>query len=196
MLIGLKCIKTVLDLKLLGIGCDRQRLTFSEVRSTLSAKVGNPSVTVPTLELADGTHLTDSWTIALYLADKHPSGKALFPTTTSRPFASLLNTFGDTTLASHLRPFTRLAVHEKLDKESAEYFADVKIGKTRLDKIRSLSVTEKSRHIQACVDALELLQVSLSSAKQQAPASQTPVWLEGGLQPTHADFVVYGWYGE
>lgn len=57
------CTKTVLDLKLLGVGYERQRLSFVQIRTDLAARVAE-NVTVPTLELSDGTHLTESWAIA------------------------------------------------------------------------------------------------------------------------------------
>lgn len=56
-------LKTILDLKLLGIGYERQRLTFTQIRGELSSKVAD-NVTVPTLELSDGTNIIESWAIA------------------------------------------------------------------------------------------------------------------------------------
>lgn len=56
-------LKTILDLKLLGIGYERQRLTFAQIRGELSRKVAN-NVTVPCLELSDGTNIIESWNIA------------------------------------------------------------------------------------------------------------------------------------
>lgn len=59
------CIKTIVDLRILGVqGFERSRLTFTQIREDLAEKIGHPGVTVPTLELADGSHLTDSWKIS------------------------------------------------------------------------------------------------------------------------------------
>lgn len=59
------CIKTVVDLRILAVtGYERARLSFAQIRNDLENKIGHPGVTVPTLELGDGSHLTDSWTIA------------------------------------------------------------------------------------------------------------------------------------
>lgn len=57
------CMKSIIDLKLLGVGYERQRLSFVQVRRDLEDRIGQ-GVTVPSLELSDGSHLTDSWKIA------------------------------------------------------------------------------------------------------------------------------------
>lgn len=57
------CMKSIIDLKLLGVGYERQRLSFVQVRRDLEERIGQ-GVTVPSLELSDGSHLTDSWKIA------------------------------------------------------------------------------------------------------------------------------------
>lgn len=57
------CIKSIIDLKILNVGYERQRLSFVEVRTQLETRI-TEGVTVPSLELNDGGHLTDSWQIA------------------------------------------------------------------------------------------------------------------------------------
>jgi len=75
------CIKSILDFKILGItessssspqqqgegktmNYERKRLSFVEVRTHLEEKLGRAGVTVPTVELNDGSNLSDSWSIA------------------------------------------------------------------------------------------------------------------------------------
>jgi glutathione S-transferase len=188
------CMKTILDLKLLGIGYDRQRVTFTEVRNSLEKRVGE-NVTVPTLELANGSHLTDSWIISQYLYKKHPKGQQLFPHgASSQSFARMVEGFGKTSLAPNLAPLTRVELYNRLDTESQAYFENVKIGKAKMDKFRSMSSQEKEVYIDLCCTALEPIQAALVVARENSTNRQT--WLEAGSLPTHADFVLYGWYGE
>lgn len=201
-----QCVKTILDLKLLDVGYDRQRLTFVQVRNDLAARVGDNAAMVPTLELSDGTHLSDSWMIAIYLASHHSRGSALFPFPSSRPFAASLNVWGKTGLAPHLVPLTRPAISACLDGESHEYFENVKVGKAKMDKFRALAYNERQHLVQACVNALEPIQAALAAVLEAQNSStslmaaiahaSSPLWLEGSQEPTHADFCVFGWYGE
>ncbi|PWY99594.1 hypothetical protein BCV70DRAFT_200526 [Testicularia cyperi] len=208
-------IKTILDLKLLGIGYDRQRLTFIQIRNDLASRVAE-NVTVPAIELADGSHIVDSWDIAEYLERRHPDGAALFGSVAGKKLAAMLNSFGKTVLAPHIAPLAMNGVHKLLDPESQTYFSNDKIGKARWNKISNLTSAEKDTHVQQAVAKLEVLNAMLeadtlaaagaaSSTSADAVAdaaarsasrsrSRSSVWLAGGSQPTHADFVVFGWY--
>lgn len=185
-----KCMKTILDLKLLDIGYDRQRLTFTEVRSKLSSRVSE-NVTVPTLELSNGSHLTDSWIISQYLYKNHPKGSLLFPTSSSRSFSRMVEGFGKFALAPNLGPITRVEIWKNLDEESQDYFEGQKITKKKMDQFRALSREDKETYAESCASALEPIQAALMVAKESSPTAQ--VWLEGGSHPTHADFVLFGW---
>lgn len=57
------CTKSIIDLKILNVGYERHRLSFVQVRSELESRI-TEGVTVPSVELSDGSHLTDSWKIA------------------------------------------------------------------------------------------------------------------------------------
>lgn len=193
------CVKTLMDLKLLDVGYDRQRLTFTQVRTELAKRVGDNAATVPTLELSDGTHLQDSWLIANWLANHHPKGNLLFPFPSSRPFAASLNGWGRSNFAAQVRALTRPPIHDILTGESKQYFEEVKVGKQKLEKMRSITQSERDQQIQKCVVALEPIQDALTAVREShnasaANLSTVPLWLEGGQEPTHADFCVYGWY--
>ncbi|PWN32975.1 uncharacterized protein FA14DRAFT_107340, partial [Meira miltonrushii] len=193
------CVKTLMDLKLLDVGYDRQRLTFTQVRTDLAKRVGDNAATVPTLELSDGTHLQDSWLIANWLANHHPKGNALFPFPSSRPFAASLNAWGRSNFAAQLRSLTRPPIHDSLTGESKIYFEQVKVGKQKLEKMRAMTQAERDQQIQNCIVALEPIQDALAAVRESHNASAgslstVPLWLEGDQEPTHADFCVYGWY--
>lgn len=193
------CVKTLMDLKLLDIGYDRQRLTFTQIRTELAKRIGDNAATVPTLELSDGTHLQDSWLIANWLANHHPKGHALFPFQSSKPFAASLNAWGRSNFAPQVRPLTRPPIHDILTGESKIYFEQVKVGKQKLEKMRSITQSEREEQIQKCIIALEPIQDALSAVRESHNSSAqslstVPLWLEGSQEPTHADFCVYGWY--
>jgi glutathione S-transferase len=183
-------MKTILDLKLLDIGYDRQRLTFSEIRTKLSARVVD-NVTVPTLELSNGSHLIDSWVISQYLYQNHPKGSLLFPTTSSRSFARFVEQFTNFALAPNVRPITRVELWSALDEDSKVYFEHHKIGKKKMNQFRALTRDEKEEYVQLAAQALQPIEAALFVAKEKSPGIQ--VWLEGGSHPTHADFVLFGW---
>ncbi|PWN46804.1 hypothetical protein IE53DRAFT_302251, partial [Violaceomyces palustris] len=201
-------IKTILDLKLLNIGYDRQRLSFVEIRTELASKVAE-NVTVPTLELGDGSHLSDSWAIAEYLERKHPEGHKIFGSTASKRLAAMLNDFGKTVLGPHLGPLAMPGVEAILDKESAAYFRDVKIGSTRWSKITNLSASEKENHISQAASKLHVIEAMLNSesggpndavihgATSNVKRNRS-IWLAGGEEPSHADvsgdFFFFFWF--
>lgn len=188
-----QCIKTVLALRLLDVGYDRQRRTFHQIRTELAQRVSD-RVTVPTLELSNGSHLTDSWAIALYLAQKHPQGSLLFPNgAASKALASLLNTWGPKIFGPRIQALSRPRIYDLLDPASARYFEEEKCGKAKLDKMRAMRPEERQAHVEACKAALELVESALAESKRGAPPFSR--WLEGGELPSHADFVVYGFYG-
>ncbi|KAJ9479453.1 GST N-terminal domain-containing protein [Pseudozyma hubeiensis] len=206
-------VKTLLDLKLLNVGYERQRLTFVQVRNDLASRIAD-NVTVPALELSDGSHIVDSWNIAEYLERRHPDGHKLFGDSATKRLAAMLNQFGKTVLAPHIGPLAQKGVHDMLDDESKSYFADVKIGKQRWAKVSNMGREERETHVQQAVAKLEVINAmltcegsdstsgggsaSLLSASggngRSASRSRQPVWLAGGEQPTHADFVLFGWY--
>ncbi|CBQ73378.1 conserved hypothetical protein [Sporisorium reilianum SRZ2] len=209
-------VKTLLDLKLLNVGYERQRLTFVQVRNELASRVAD-NVTVPALELSDGSHIVDSWNIAEYLERRHPQGYRVFGDSATKRLAAMLNQFGKTVLAPHIGPLAQKGVHAMLDKESASYFADVKIGKARWAKVSAMTPAERDAHVQQAIAKLEVVNAMLTceGGADSTPAppvagstASTPlvdsatngrrasksVWLAGGDEPTHADFVLFGWY--
>lgn len=218
-------IKTILDLKLLNVGYERQRLTFIQIRNDLAERIAD-NVTVPALELSDGSHIVDSWSIAEYLERRHPEGYRIFGNSSTKRLAAMLNQFGKTVLAPHIGPLAQKGVHAMLDDESARYFADVKIGKTRWAKVSGMTQAEKDAHIQQAIAKLEVVNAMLTceggpdstpshpitpasgssrsqlvggnanggSAVRSASRSKQPLWFAGGDEPTHADFVLFGWY--
>jgi glutathione S-transferase len=203
-------IKTILDLKLLNVGYERQRLTFVQIRNELSERIAD-NVTVPALELSDGSHIVDSWAIAEYLERRHQDGHRLFGSSATKRLAAMLNQFGKTVLAPHIGPLAQRGVHAMLDAESADYFANVKIGKPRWSKVSSMSQADVQNHVQQAIAKLEVVNAMLTceggtdstngavsysthSASTPQPRSSKPVWFAGGQDPTHADFVLFGWY--
>lgn len=202
-------IRTVLDLKLLGVGYERQRLTYTQVRNELAERIAD-NVTVPALELSDGSHIVDSWNIAEYLERRHPEGYRLFGSSATKRLAAMLNQFGKTLLAPHIAPMAHKGVHAMLDPDSASYFTDVKVGRQRWAKICSLTQADKEALVQQAVAKLEVVnamltcegiashseQLAVGDAHRSRSASRSKksLWLAGGDDPTHADFVLFGWY--
>lgn len=195
-------VKTLLDLKLLNVGYERQRLTFIQIRNDLASRIAD-NVTVPALELSDGSHVVDSWNIAEYLERRHTEGGRIFGGKAGKRLAAMLNQFGKTVLAPHIGPLAQKGVHGMLDDESARYFADVKIGSARWRKVSSMGETERTAHVEAAVAKLEVVNAMLTCegggvgegvSGRSRSKSRGPVWLAGGDEPTHADFVLFGWY--
>lgn len=203
-------VKTILDLKLLNVGYERQRLTFIQIRNDLADRIAD-NVTVPALELSDGSHLVDSWNIAEYLERRHPEGYRIFGNSSTKRLAAMLNQFGKVVLAPHIGPLAQRGVHAMLDPESATYFADVKIGKQRWAKVSAMSQAEMQNHVQQAIAKLEvvnamltceggpdsstqLANASAANGSRSASRSKRPQWFAGGDEPTHADFVLFGWY--
>ena len=217
-------IKTILDLKLLNVGYERQRLTFIQIRNDLAERIAD-NVTVPALELSDGSHIVDSWSIAEYLERRHPEGYRIFGNSSTKRLAAMLNSFGKTVLAPHIGPLAQRGIHTMLDYESADYFANVKIGKQRWAKVSGMTQAEESNYVQQAIGKLEVVNAMLtceggpdstpsqpiagnnsngtqlvgaasggSHGSRSASRARQPVWLAGGDEPTHADFVLFGWY--
>ena len=193
-------IKTILDLKLLNVGYERQRLSFVQIRSELADKVAE-NVTVPTLELSDGTHIIESWAIAEWLERHHPEGSRLFGGSAStKRLAALLNDFGKSILAPHLGPLAIPGVYNILEPESQAYFTDVKLG-PRWAKISAMSAAERESHITLAAAKLGVVEAMLNAETGAAgPVGglvndfnglnvkpKGSVWLAGGDEPTHAD---------
>lgn len=152
----------------------------------------------------------------MYLAEKHPQGEArLFPKgASSKALAALLNSWGTTVFGPRLGNLIRPRICDLLDTESALYFAEVKVGRAKLDKMRALRPEERQVHIDACKVGLELVESALTQSKRHRQSSSSTSsdtsgtgasvnptsasghahWIEGGELPTHADFVVYGFY--
>ncbi|KAN0065600.1 hypothetical protein ACQY0O_000723 [Thecaphora frezii] len=193
-------VKTILDLKLLGVGYERQRLSFVQIRTQLAEKIAD-NVTVPALELADGSHIMESWAIAEYLERTHPNGHLIFGNSSTKRLAALLNDFGKTILAPHLGPLTMPGVHALLDAESAHYFANEKIGAARFHKLCSLSAAEKEAHVAALQTKLGVVETMLNAEGEvktgyegEGSEGKRSRWVAGGPEPSHADFVLFGWY--
>ncbi len=62
---------------------------------------------------------------------------------------------------------------------------------------------ERTAHVEAAVAKLEVVNAMLTCegggagegvSGRSGPKSRGPVWLAGGDEPTHADFVLFGWY--
>lgn len=198
-------IKTILDLKLLNVGYERQKLSFVQIRNDLASRV-TENVTVPVLELSDGSHIVDSWSIAEWLEARHPEGYKLFGNSATKRLAAMLNSFGKTVLAPHIGPLVQPAIHALLDSESASYFADVKIGKTRWAKVTSMTRDEKDKNVEQAVARLQVVSDLLTCEGNATRTTMTQengprrsgrpksTYLAGGDEPTHADFVLFGWY--
>ena len=187
-------VKTLLDLKLLNVGYERQRLTFLQIRNDLAQRIAD-NVTVPALELSDGSHIVDSWNIAEYLERKHPAGYKIFGDSATKRLAAMLNQFGKTVLAPHIGPLAQKGVHAMLDEESASYFAEVKIGKVRWTKVVAMSKEERDAHVAQAVAKLEVVNAMLTcEGEASGGKAEKEGWLAGGEEPTHADFVLFGWY--
>ena len=213
-------IKTILDLKLLNVGFERQRLTFIQVRNELAERIAD-NVTVPALELSDGSHIVDSWNIAEYLERRHPEGYRIFGNSSTKRLAAMLNQFGKTVLAPHIGPLAQVGVEKLLDPESASYFTDVKIGKQRWAKVSNMTQAERDNHVQQAIAKLEVVNAMLiceggpdstpshpigssstpltggspaGSRARSVSRARQPMWFAGGDEPTHADFVLFGWY--
>ncbi|CAO1631976.1 unnamed protein product [Parajaminaea phylloscopi] len=194
------CMRTIVDLHILGAtGYERSRLTFSQIRGELAAKTGDPSVTVPTLELGDGSHLTESWRIAEYLATKHPAGHLLFPSPTVKRLAALYNEMGASLLAPHLRPLCIPNIAAMLDESSKAYFIQRKIGSARFEKSASMPAEERESHIEAAVKVLATVEAALACSGSRSTRGHGhelggSQWLASTEMPSHADACLYGWY--
>ncbi|SPO24505.1 uncharacterized protein UTRI_03774 [Ustilago trichophora] len=200
-------VKTILDFKLLNVGYERQRLTFIQIRNELAERIAD-NVTVPAIELSDGSHIVDSWNIAEYLERRHPEGYRIFGGSSStKRLAAMLNQYGKTVLAPHIGPLAQPGVHAMLDPESKSYFSDVKIGKQRWAKVSTMSQADKDNHVQQAIAKLEPIEAMLTCESsgavdaaagahggRSASRARRPLWLAGGDEPTHADFVLFGWY--
>ncbi|PWN20797.1 hypothetical protein BCV69DRAFT_270501 [Microstroma glucosiphilum] len=190
------CMKSIIDLKLLGVGYERQRLSFVQVRRDLEKRIGQ-GVTVPSLELSDGSHLTDSWKIAEYLEAKHPRGFLLFPNSAVKSYAASLNEFGKL-LAPHIGALTIPQIAQKLDEPSREYFIDSKIGQARFGRLSGLGEEEKEGHVQSAKKMLGIVESSLACEAAKADAGSVQSggnrWLAGTELPSHADACLFGWY--
>ncbi|CAO1627004.1 unnamed protein product [Sympodiomycopsis kandeliae] len=187
------CLKSIIDLKILNVGYERQRLSFVEVRSHLERRISE-GVTVPSVELSDGSHLTDSWKIAEYLESRHPQGDLLFPNPAVKAFASFLNEFGKL-LAPHISVLSIPNVANLLDAQSKDYFINSKLGVHRYQRALSATQEEKASHIEAAKKMS--LSVEAALAQNEARTSRQVTrskWLAGTLEPSHADACLFGWY--
>ncbi|PWN28902.1 hypothetical protein BDZ90DRAFT_218315 [Jaminaea rosea] len=185
------CIKTVVDLAILNIGYERQRLTFHQVRTDLEART-QPGVTVPSVEMSDGTHLVDSWAIAEFLAKHHPEGHKLFPTMTSKRMALFLSEVGRTFLTPNLGPLVMPSVAAKLDDESRRYFVEEKLGKERFNKMSAIGAEERQAYIDGAKKVLGTVEAMLGCNDSGTSSTSSSPWLDSGESPSHADAILYG----
>lgn len=210
------CVKSIVDLKLLNIGYERQRLSFVEVRSHLEKRIMQ-GVTVPSVELSDGSHLTDSWKIAevstrysiygrcalrltipprlfaraQYLEAKHPSGHLLFPSPSAKAYAAFMHEYGRL-LAPHISVLAIPGVASILDPASKDYFINSKLGSAKYNRALNATGAEKAAHIESAQKILTSVESTLALGGHRSPTGQK--WLAATDQPSHADACLFGWY--
>ncbi|CAD6897151.1 unnamed protein product [Tilletia caries] len=190
------CVKTVVDLKLLGIKYTRERLTFLQVRNELAKKVAE-DVTVPTLELPDGSYVRDSWKIAQWLAENHPQGQKIFGgSEAGKRLAIFVNSYA--VLAADIAALSMPHIAPLLDEDSRDYFINKKLTKARFDQMASATPAQRSERIQQVIKNLGPMEMMLclkprAQATDAANASGVN-WLAGGAEPTHADACLFGFY--
>src|SRR4051812_23546604 len=105
-------------------------MTFVQIRSDLTSITSNPAVTVPTIELPDGSFVTDSWKIAQFLDLNFPDTPSLFARSESmKHLSQFLIKYVETVIYPTLAPLVMLRVVDALDEPSATYCREVKLVK-------------------------------------------------------------------
>ncbi|KAK4687271.1 hypothetical protein P7C73_g2852, partial [Tremellales sp. Uapishka_1] len=180
--------KTNLDLGIVKLSPETVHYTFHGIRTDLATETGNSKVTSPTIKLASGEYITDSWVIAEYLDKTH--GGLIFGSEAGKEFARFLNYWVDNSLAVDLRPLIAPFVAKKISKQSYEHkFAPIKDTiDTWTAQLSDKEITDK--HYTATRAQLAVVEKTLQSKKD---AGLKQLFL-AGEKPTHADAVVFGWY--
>ncbi|KAE8244254.1 hypothetical protein A4X13_0g6727 [Tilletia indica] len=190
------CVKTVVDLKLLGITKHtHERLTFVQVRNDLAKNVCD-DVTVPTLKIPDGSCVVDSFKIAEWLDENHPEGAKIFGgSEEGKRVAAFVNTYVKNILGNDIGALSKPHIAPLLDEESREYFINVKNGKDQFEEWSSASPAQRKEHIDSLIRGLAPIEAMLAAKPRKDNFSRpTPNWLAGGPEPTHADACLFGWY--
>ncbi|KAL9936906.1 hypothetical protein V8E36_004141 [Tilletia maclaganii] len=188
------CVKALVDFKILGVKYEPRRLSFVQVRTELAKKV-KEDVTVPTLELKDGTHVVDSFEIASWLEKQHPEGHKLFSgSDEGKRLASFINNYAQIILRPSIGGVCVTQVAQLLDEESYKYFTTEKFSPELFAKYQSTTPEQRKAHVDEAVKNLgpieALLTVSPSHLSKH-PTRDSP-WLAGGAEPSHADACLFG----
>ncbi|KAL7422865.1 hypothetical protein Q5752_002162 [Cryptotrichosporon argae] len=182
--------KTAADFAFLGIEYNIELLTFLEIRGDFEQTTGTPGVTVPTIKTADG-YTTDSWKIAEKLeADYAKDGKSLFGSEEGKALAKLLEIWGNTELAGEIRPVVGGRMYANLDDEIKPWAVKNKFGG---DQAKAEAMAAKSVDPAYIASQAAAARAKLQLLEAHLAARGTPFL--AGPKPTHADAVVFGWYG-
>ncbi|WWC90318.1 uncharacterized protein L201_005251 [Kwoniella dendrophila CBS 6074] len=187
--------KTKLDLAFFKQEVTNSSKTFPQIRGELAELTKNQSVTVPTIEV-DGEFITDSWEIAEYLEEQHGTPeKSLFGgSKEGKEFAKFIEIWSNTTLANELRPLVGASITKHFDSESKTYFIKSKFGgdiRKHSELIDKFEIKEElEKQLSAARNRLNVINDLLKYKKE----NKEQLYLLGGNQPSHADFLLFGWY--
>jgi len=185
--------KTKLDLAYLEVPYSPLNHTFVEITGNLCEDYNVNKITVPTLKHDDG-HVTDSWQIAEYLEKTYAvPGKSLFlGSPAGKDFCKFVETWANFQFASEIRPMIMPKVYERLDPESAEYFIRTKFQNNYdMMKMMTARLSDAAWIESQCATVRARLQLLESHLSWQS-AQGKGLWIGGA--PSHADFVIYGFY--
>ena len=132
--------------------------------------------------LVDGVEVvSDSWSIALHLEERHPDRPSLFGGGRMVPLTLFVNRWADTTLMMAIVRIILLDIHDRLDGEDQEYFRfsrEKRFGMPLEDM-----VADRAASLLALRQALTPLRQMLSVQDFLA-----------GFEPSYADYCVFGMF--
>ncbi len=104
------------------------------------------------------------------------------------------------TLRPHYLYLYMIPLIDQLDEPSREYFTTKKVPPETIKKLAAAFkqpevVQEHLTKLKAQLEPIDSM-LAASPARGDATEAQGAAqrWLAGGAQPTHADFILFGWY--
>lgn len=129
--------------------------------------------------LLDGaTSVADSWVIANYLEDKHPSKPTLFGGEGGRAMARMINSWGDL-MAASMASFLVADINAHLGATDQAYFRESR--EKRFGKKLEEVVADRDARVEAWRKTLDPLRITLRAQP-----------FIGGETPNYADYIVFG----
>ncbi|MEO1193227.1 MAG: glutathione S-transferase family protein [Pseudomonadota bacterium] len=168
------CWRTRMALAHKGLEVETRPWRFTDKEAIAFSEQG----TVPVL--VDGQHhVSDSWTIALYLDEHYPGSSHLFDSPQARSYARFLNDWANRTLHPGITKQIILPLFAMLDEGDKDYF------RSSREQRLGMTLEDFAADAEAALPALRAAMAPLRTVLAAQP------YLAGDA-PAYGDYIVFG----